>query len=403
MKSKLKKKSSKIKRKNKYAVGGMYQDNMIPPGIGSTSNIVYQESNPALQAQRRKSLADETEGAIERSTEMAEEIKTDKEGDAAAANEAKAQSDSNFNSFSGASKTLNSFAKPLSKGKEVANPFRAAADVYRNARRAKETVRGVDAYNTGKSFMDSQKIARDGMQSFQTAKDLKLAKSAFKAASPVGKTLTMDGLQTASQIKDAGAFGGATLGKGAELSTSIGAGGNMAASQGTQALAQGSAIGKGLGSFAKSGAGIGTIASLAGMGVSKLSDDGNAAKSNFGEYTGSTLSGVGTGIGAAMGTAALLGSTLGPLGTIIGGVGGALYGAGKQFFGTRKAKRIESGRKRDREKRIGEFNKDVTEDLASQSGRARVGEIRQKTYSGYDLGRNTTAKTGGYRNMPKYV
>ena len=213
----------------------------------------------------------------------------------------------------------------------------------------------------------------------------------------------MDGLQTASQIKDAGAFGGATLGKGAELSTSIGAGGNMAASQGTQALAQGSAIGKGLGSFAKSGAGIGTIASLAGMGVSKLSDDGNAAKSNFGEYTGSTLSGVGTGIGAAMGTAALLGSTLGPVGTIIGGGIGALYGAGKQFFGTRKAKKEERSRKRDREKRIGEFNKDVTEDLASQSGRARVGEIRQKTYSGYDLGRNTTAKTGGYRNMPKYV
>ena len=402
MKSKLKKKSSKIKRKNKYAVGGMYQDNMIPPGIGSTSNIVYQESNPALQAQRRKSLADETEGAIERSTEMAEEIKTDKEGDAAAANEAKAQSDSNFNSFSGASKTLNSFAKPLSKGKEVANPFRAAADVYRNARRAKETVKGVDAYNTGKAFMDSQKIARDGAQSFKMAKNIKASKDAISNLGQA-KTLTMDGLQTASQIKDAGAFGSATLGKGAELSTSIGAGGNMAASQGTQALAQGSAIGKGLGSFAKSGAGIGTIASLAGMGVSKLSDDGNAAKSNFGEYTGSTLSGVGTGIGAAMGTAALLGSTLGPLGTIIGGVGGALYGAGKQFFGTRKAKRIESGRKRDREKRIGEFNKDVTEDLASQSGRARVGEIRQKTYSGYDLGRNTTAKTGGYRNMPKYV
>jgi len=394
MKSKLKKKSSKIKRKNKYAVGGMYQENMIPPGIGSTSNTVYQESDPALQEQRRKALADKTEGAIEKSSEMAEEIKADKEGDAAAANEAKAQSDSNFNSFSSAAQTFADAGKSLNKSKEVANPFRAAADVYKNARRAKETVRGVDAFNTGKAFMDSQKIARDGMQSFKMAKDIKASKDAISGLGQA-KTLTMDGLKTAKQVKDAGAFGTATLGKGAELSTSIGAGGNMAASAGTQALAKGSAIGKGLKSFATSGAGLGTIASLAGMGVSKLSDDNDATKSNFGEYSGSILSGAGTG--------ASIGSVIPGVGTAIGAGIGALYGAGKQFFGTRKAKREERIREKDRRRRIGEFNKDVTEDLASQSGRARVGEIRQKTYSGYDLGRNTTAKTGGYRNMPKYV
>ena len=51
----------------------------------------------------------------------------------------------------------------------------------------------------------------------------------------------------------------------------------------------------GLAKFATSGAGIGTIAALAGTGVSMLSDDGDATKSNVGEYSGSILSSAGTG------------------------------------------------------------------------------------------------------------
>jgi hypothetical protein len=394
----------KITKKRKYVGGGMYEENTIPLGKGSTAATVYQESNPALQAQRQEAYAAQTAKSIQDSSDMAEEIKANKAGDAAATNEAKMQSDNRFDSFSGYAQQLADAGKGTEEvvggGK---TPIRSAINTFKEARHAKQTMKSVEAFNSGKAFMDSQAIARDGMQSFQTAKDLKLAKSAFKAASPVGKTLTMDGLQTASQIKDAGAFGSATLGKGAELSTSIGSGGNMAASQGTQALAQGSAIGKGLGSFAKSGAGIGTIASLAGMGVSKFSDDGDATKSNVGEYSGSTLSGVGTGIGAAMGTAALLGSTLGPVGTAIGAGVGALYGAGKQFFGTRKAQKEQAQRDNNRRVKVTKFNKETTAAVANQAGIARMGELRQKNYTGYNSGRNTTAKLGGYRSTPKYV
>ena len=35
--------------------------------------------------------------------------------------------------------------------------------------------------------------------------------------------------------------------------------------------------------------------------------------------------------------------------------------------------------------------------------RVNAGKMKQKTYSGYDLGQNVTAKRGGYRNMPQYI
>ena len=39
----------------------------------------------------------------------------------------------------------------------------------------------------------------------------------------------------------------------------------------------------------------------------------------------------------------------------------------------------------------------------SANAAARAGEIKQKTYSGYDLGRNVVARMGGMRmGMPRY-
>jgi len=53
------------------------------------------------------------------------------------------------------------------------------------------------------------------------------------------------------------------------------------------------------------------------------------------------------------------------------------------------------------------------ENVQQARGMARAGEIKQKTYSGYDLGRNVTYgmggykgfknKRGGYRTIPKYI
>ena len=50
------------------------------------------------------------------------------------------------------------------------------------------------------------------------------------------------------------------------------------------------------------------------------------------------------------------------------------------------------------------YNKELVTNLASANAQARAGEIEQKTYSGYDLGRNVVARYGGNRlQMPKYA
>jgi len=154
-------------------------------------------------------------------------------------------------------------------------------------------------------------------------------------------------------------------------------------------------LGAGAGKFLTSGAGLGTVASLAGQGIKKLSDDNKAHVSNVGEYSGAILSAAGTG--------ASIGSFLGPVGTAVGAGVGALYGAGKQYFGTRAAKRKKE--ELDTIKRIKqlEYNQQLEDQMGTQLASARTGEMEQKTYSGYDLGRNVTYAFGGGRmEMPKY-
>ncbi len=381
------KKKFKSKRKSKYVAGGMYQDNVIPSAKGSTAMTVYNEDNPAIQAQREQALKNSTDKARQESSTLADNLEAEKKEFELKANENEINSDNKFNSALGAS-------EKFADSRSTEKPLRSAINTFKEARQAKKTMQGVEAFNSGKAFMDSQAIAKDGIQSFNAAKGLNSAKTAYEGANQA-KTLTMSGLKTADQVKNAGAFGTATLGKGAELSTSIGAGGNMAASTGTQVLAKGSAVGKGLKNFATSGAGIGTIASLAGMGISKFSDDGDATHSNVGEYTGSIMSAAGTG--------ATVGSIVPGIGTAIGAGVGALFGAGKQFFGTRKAKKLERAQERKREQRVGEYNKDTSEEVMNSLNVAKMGSQVAKNYTGFNLGNDTVAKLGGYRNMPKYV
>jgi len=151
----------------------------------------------------------------------------------------------------------------------------------------------------------------------------------------------------------------------------------------------------GAGKFLTSGAGLGTVASLAGQGIKKLSDDNKAHVSNVGEYSGSILSAAGTG--------ASIGSIIPGVGTAIGAGVGALYGAGKQFFGTQAAKRKKE--ELDAQKRIKqlEYNEQLEDQMGTQLAGARMGEMEQKTYSGYDLGRNVTYAFGGSKmEMPRY-
>ena len=155
----------------------------------------------------------------------------------------------------------------------------------------------------------------------------------------------------------------------------------------------GAAAGSGLKQFATSGTGMGMIADFAGQGIRALSDDDDATKWNAGEVTGDLLSTAGK--GAQLGT--MVG---GPVGTLVGAGLGLAYGTIKGLTSRNRARREEQKRKNElaRDTRIG--NVEAVENYSGQRSRARLGELKTKTYSGYDLGRNTVAKYGG---LKKYI
>jgi hypothetical protein len=135
------------------------------------------------------------------------------------------------------------------------------------------------------------------------------------------------------------------------------------------------------------------LVSLAGQGISALSDDKNAKQWNAGEVIGDVASAAGTG--------AQLGSMILPgIGTAVGAVGGAVYAGAKGLIQRNKARKDWKTNKRLKEEAQLKSNREMGDQFLSQYARARQGEIYGKTYSGYDLGRNTVAKYGG---LKKYI
>ena len=50
-----------------------------------------------------------------------------------------------------------------------------------------------------------------------------------------------------------------------------------------------------------------------------------------------------------------------------------------------------------------DYNEELAKNYGMQKGSIRAGNIKQKTYSGYDLGRNVVAQLGGMRmGIPRY-
>ena len=130
---------------------------------------------------------------------------------------------------------------------------------------------------------------------------------------------------------------------------------------------------------------IGAVASLAGEGIKMASDDQDATTMNFGETSGSTLSGIGTGMGAATTAAMLMGAPLGPVGMAAGAIGGALYGAGKGLIQRNKARREEDKAEKKQELAL---NKIKTQQ--------KIEGLKDREYSGYDMGQNL-AMYGGMK------
>ena len=145
---------------------------------------------------------------------------------------------------------------------------------------------------------------------------------------------------------------------------------------------------------------IGTAATVVGEGLNYAFDDKDATKWNAGEVAGGTVAGIGAGIGAAASAAAIAGTSLGPIGTAVGAVGGAIYGVGKGLVQRKKARKEKAVMEGERRAAVGKHNTGLKESLTSQMSQSRAGEMQQKTYSGYDLGRNLTARYGGVK---KYI
>jgi hypothetical protein len=353
------KKLKKRKDRKLYKPGGMYSSNTIPAAL-STTNIVQEESDPQVLRAQEEKLTRDTTLLQEQASKVSDQIEQDKQFDDQKIEAAGANATAGLDAgVSGLTQIADKFIKPENRSK-TSNPFASAVSAGRITK-ASNLAAKATTFN-----------ASTGVNAITNAK------AASKAASLAQKA------------------GGSVMSS-AETGKTIvtNAAGNI--------VKQGSSIGAGLKSFATSGAGIGTIASLAGAGVSKLADDGDATTMKFGEGAGATLSGIGTGIGAAATTAMLAGSTLGPVGTLVGGTLGAIYGLGKGLVQRGKARREKRQIENKRKREINKFNTEQKSTLLTSQAGVRAAQLKSKTFSGYDLGRNTTAMLGGLRmGIPRY-
>jgi len=347
------KKLKKRKTKRKiYTAGGMYS-NTIPPGL-ATTNLVLEESNPEVLEAKEEKLKQTTLNLQEESQNVSEEIAQDEVTANQQIENVAAQSNAQADAIVSGTKNI---ADTLVKPKNNTEITKIGAGA---------TGSNPIIWDPATGDFVKQGIGGKGTSLFGA---FKKAGQAYKAQRATNQAI-----------------------KSGQL---------MASSAGTAGKAGLTSLGQGLGSFAKSGAGIGTIAALAGAGVTKLSDDDDATTLNFGEGAGATLSGIGTGIGAAATAAMLAGSTLGPAGTLIGGALGAIYGLGKGLLSRGKARREEKRLTAERDKKISDYETKQKSKFLTARSSARATELKSKTFSGYDLGIN--AKLGGLRlGIPRY-
>jgi hypothetical protein len=404
---------NKRKRTNRYKAkyqtgGSMYTDNTVQSagqgGKGTTANIVFDESNPAVLQSKLQQLEETKNQAIESSTEMAHTIEQQAETDRQKVLQAEAESNQKFQTGENIAKQGMDTYK---KSKDLMSQLAASKAKNEAAARAAKSIAGKEFGNVARresaeevGKILAKEVAGEGAE-IAIDKGSSSLLSSFTPTptyTPPPSLVSNLGSETIKKGSEELIKQGTqeVITKGSEEAIKAGAnvGGNVAGT--TSGVVGGAGVGSGLAKFATSGAGIGTIGALVGTGVSMLSDDNDPTKSNVGEYSGSILSSAGTG--------ASVGSLLGPVGTAVGAGVGAIYGAAKQYFGTRKAKREQRKADKERMARVGKYNKEVSQNLASANMQARAGEIEQKTYSGYDLGRNVVAQLGGMRmGIPRYA
>tara|TARA_Y100001938_G_scaffold29744_1_gene40394 strand:+ start:11620 stop:13920 length:2301 start_codon:yes stop_codon:yes gene_type:complete len=359
--------------------GGMYDNTLsgagqgTAPQLGYTSTIVGEETDPNIQAQRLQQLGTVGQSLSQEATGLRQSTEQQRIQDEALAEQeamqAEAMAGTAASQVEGTANTLargiGSTLFPEHEASTLGSAIAGGVDAYKTVRAANLMAKGAELSKAGGALAPG------------------VAGAATEAAAK-GAELTAKGSQMAFKgVPYAAPTAASTAADAAAIGSEVG----------------GSAIGAGLKSFAQSGAGLGTIASLAGMGVSALADDDDPTKSNFGEYTGSVLQSAGTG--------ATIGSLFPGPGTAIGAGLGALWGYGKQAFGTRKAAQAqrdyESEAAANRNEAIYDLNERVGSLYGSQLANIAAGNLAQKTISGQNLGRNVMYRGGGFmRGVPRY-
>lgn len=334
-----------------YQNAGMYGPNTLSaagqgtgPQLGTTSTIVGSEVDPQLQQQRMQGLQQQSQALTQEANVLGQETQRQKMLDEQKAEQEAAQ------------------AGMMAEGKADA----IAGQVGNIA----QTV-GSKLFPTQGGGV--QAAAQAGQNIYRLQKAANIAQNVDQAANAA---------QLASKA------GG-----------TINAAGQVVDASGAVVEAGGSALGAGLKSFATSGAGLGTIASLAGSGISRLADDNDPTNVTTGEYIGSALEYGGKG--------ATIGSFFPGPGTAIGAGIGTLYGIGKEAFGAKSAQtaqdQYEAESTMRRNQGIYDLNKRVGSLYGGHMSQLAAGNLAQKTISGQNLGRNIMYRGGGMMmRMPRY-
>ena len=247
--------------------GGMYGDNQLPAGLGSTAMTVYQESNPQVQSQREQDVEQQAQNIRQEGAALEQELKMD---------EQQAKID-------------------VAEAGQVGGKFDSAVSM------GIEGIKGLD--KLGAFDAAKKKLAQKAAE--KVAKEAAAKQAAKLAASDItteaGKKLLGEAtLKTSLQQAAPGAM------------PKIGVTGIQSASQealktGTTELAK-----AGAGEAAKSGLIAGSVnpnaaamvANIGGKAIRMAADDGDATKWNAGEVTGDILGKAGeyAGYGAMLGS-----------------------------------------------------------------------------------------------------
>ena len=198
--------AKQIAKRSKYQQGGgMYAENVMPAGLGSTAMTVYQESNPALQQQRMQALEAQKSKAIEETEAMAKEIEESKAGDAAKIREAKDMGTAQVEAGLGIGtqglqiadeagllgKGTMTAAEQSAKDKQsLVGALKSAKNIYSATRAAKKTMKTVEGFNKAKMAFDMKRRLDMGEKAWKFQQSVKNTKQALESAKTIAKSIT---------------------------------------------------------------------------------------------------------------------------------------------------------------------------------------------------------------------